>query len=184
MLFAGELRVSPLTATGLRRKWSGGRPEVIVHDPKNRSIAHAGRNAGRRRPVALGVLYEDLGADLRQRSDRAELPLQGQGSTSGGLVPKGQSWMVEKGRTSSNSGVRYSWRMDDTIHPLVELAPERDAANWAVVQTAMEDFRRAQDASRSATIRQNFVEAEAIAEVVNDLEHICPCQQRSLKIGS
>lgn len=34
----------------------------------------------------------------------------------------------------------------------------------------MEDFRRsAQDASRSATIRQNYaVEAEAIAEVVND----------------
>jgi len=54
----------------------------------------------------------------------------------------------------------------------LKLEPERDAANRAAVHTAMEDFRRrAQDASRSAAIRQNYaVEAEAITEVASDTD--------------
>ena len=59
-----QVSTSP-TATGSRR--------VIVHDARNRAIAHMlVEMPFGPFPMALGVLYDDPRADLRERGDRAE----------------------------------------------------------------------------------------------------------------
>ena len=79
MLFAGDAKGIALDREQLALKVvDAADPDVLVHDPKNRSIAHMLVEMPDGFPMALGVLYEDPRADLRKRGDRAE-PCCGQG---------------------------------------------------------------------------------------------------------
>jgi 2-oxoglutarate ferredoxin oxidoreductase subunit beta len=71
---------------------------VLVHDPKNRTLAHmlvemppVGF------PVALGVLYDDPAPTFEEAVlQQNESIAQGKTPDLQALVAKGQSWMVEK----------------------------------------------------------------------------------------
>jgi 2-oxoglutarate ferredoxin oxidoreductase subunit beta len=76
----------------------GGSDEVIVHDPRNRAVAHMlVEMPAASFPVALGVLYEDPAptfdsAVIEQNAAIAA----GKKADLQALVSKGQTWMVEK----------------------------------------------------------------------------------------
>jgi 2-oxoglutarate ferredoxin oxidoreductase subunit beta len=76
----------------------GGSDEVIVHDPRNRAVAHMlVEMPAASFPVALGVLYEDPAptfdsAVIEQNAAIAA----GKKADLQTLVSKGQTWMVEK----------------------------------------------------------------------------------------
>jgi 2-oxoglutarate ferredoxin oxidoreductase subunit beta len=76
----------------------GNSDEVLVHDPKNRSIAYMlAELPPVGFPVALGVLYEDPAptfdsAVVEQNAAAAK----GKAADLQALVSKGQTWMVEK----------------------------------------------------------------------------------------
>ena len=99
MLFAGgakgiALDVANRTLTVV----DGDSPEVIVHDPKNRSVAHMLVELPEVGfPVALGVLYDDPrptfdSAVIEQNAAIAK----GKTADLQSLVAKGQTWQVEK----------------------------------------------------------------------------------------
>jgi 2-oxoglutarate ferredoxin oxidoreductase subunit beta len=99
MLFAGAAKGIALDTEGLCLKVvPGDDPAVLVHDPKNRSIAHMLvelPNEGF--PMALGVIYEDPRptfetAVVEQNCAAAK----GKAADLQALVSKGQTWMVEK----------------------------------------------------------------------------------------
>ncbi len=77
----------------------GDSDEVIIHDPKNRGVAHMlveMPEAGF--PVALGVLYDDPrptfdSAVIEQNAAIAK----GKTADLQALVAKGQTWQVEEG---------------------------------------------------------------------------------------
>jgi 2-oxoglutarate ferredoxin oxidoreductase subunit beta len=76
----------------------GGSDEVIVHDPRNRAVAHMlVEMPAASFPVALGVLYKDPAptfdsAVIEQNAAIAA----GKKADLQALVSKGQTWMVEK----------------------------------------------------------------------------------------
>jgi len=76
----------------------GDSDEVIVHDPKNRAVAHMlVEMPAASFPVALGVIYEDPAptfdsAVVEQNSAAAA----GKKADLQALVSKGQTWMVDK----------------------------------------------------------------------------------------
>jgi len=104
MLFAGGAKGIALDREALALKvveveggdWQSA--GVLVHDPKNRSIAHMLVEMPHGSfPTALGVLYEDPAptfesAVVRQNSEAAA----GKTPDLQALVSKGQSWMVTK----------------------------------------------------------------------------------------
>jgi 2-oxoglutarate ferredoxin oxidoreductase subunit beta len=99
MLFAGGTKGIALDQANLRLKVvEGDSAEVLVHDPKNRSVAYMlAELPPVGFPVALGVLYEDPaptfdGAVIEQN----EAAAKGKAADLQALVSKGQTWMVEK----------------------------------------------------------------------------------------
>jgi 2-oxoglutarate ferredoxin oxidoreductase subunit beta len=76
----------------------GDSDEVIVHDPKNRAVAHMlVEMPAASFPVALGVIYEDPAptfdsAVIEQNAAAAT----GKKADLQALVSKGQTWQVEK----------------------------------------------------------------------------------------
>ena len=99
MLFAGGTKGIALDVANLTLKVvDGDSPEVIVHDPKNRSVAHMLVELPEVGfPVALGVLYDDPrptfdSAVIEQNAAIAK----GKTADLQALVAKGQTWQVEK----------------------------------------------------------------------------------------
>jgi 2-oxoglutarate/2-oxoacid ferredoxin oxidoreductase subunit beta len=104
MLFAGGTKGITLDREELRLKvvdvadgdWQAA--DVIVHNPRNRSIAHMLVEMPHEGfPVALGVLYDDPAptfesAVIEQNAEVAK----GKKPDLQALVAKGQSWMVDK----------------------------------------------------------------------------------------
>ncbi len=99
MLFAGGARGIALDPHALTLKVvAGDDPTVIVHDPRNRSVAHMlVEMPASGFPVALGVIYEDPAptfdsAVIEQNAAAAA----GKAPDLQALVAKGQTWQVEK----------------------------------------------------------------------------------------
>ena len=99
MTYAGGLKGLALDSATLTLKVvAGDDPSVLVHDPKNRTLAHMLVELPPVAfPVALGVLYDDPAptfeeAVLQQNKSIA----RGKTPDLQALVAKGQSWMVEK----------------------------------------------------------------------------------------
>ena len=99
MLFAGGAKGIALDMEHHRLKVvDGDSDEVIVHDPKNRSVAYMlAEMPVASFPIALGVIYEDPAptfdsAVLEQNAAAAK----GKSADLQALVSKGQTWMVEK----------------------------------------------------------------------------------------
>ena len=99
MLFAGGTKGIALDTDALRLKVvAGDSDEVIVHNPKNRSVAHMlAEMPADGFPVALGVLYEDPAptfdsAVIEQNAAIAS----GKTPDLQKLVSQGQTWQVEK----------------------------------------------------------------------------------------
>ncbi len=99
MLFAGGAKGIALDTVALTLKVvAGDDPSVIVHDPRNRSVAHMlVEMPASGFPVALGVIYEDAAptfdsAVLEQNAAAAS----GKTADLQKLVSKGQTWQVEK----------------------------------------------------------------------------------------
>ena len=99
MLFAGGTKGIALDSVNLTLKVvDGDSPEVITHDPKNRSVAHMLVELPEVGfPVALGVLYDDPrptfdSAVIEQNAAIAK----GKTADLQALVAKGQTWQVEK----------------------------------------------------------------------------------------
>ena len=99
MLFAGGSKGIALDVATLNLKVvPGDSPEVIVHDPKNRSVAHMlVEMPGDAFPVALGVIYDDPrptfdSAVIEQNAAIAA----GKTPDLQKLVSQGQTWQVEK----------------------------------------------------------------------------------------
>ena len=99
MLFAGGSKGIALDVAALTLKVvPGDSPEVIVHDPRNRSVAHMlVEMPGDAFPVALGVIYDDP----RPTFDSAVI--EQNAAIAAGKVPdlqklvaQGQTWQVEK----------------------------------------------------------------------------------------
>ena len=99
MLFAGGSKGIALdTATLSLKVVAGDDPSVLVHDPRNRIMAHmlvemppVGF------PVALGVLYDDPASTFEQAVlEQNRAVAAGKAPDLQALVSKGQSWMVEK----------------------------------------------------------------------------------------
>ena len=99
MLFSGGAKGIALDAQALTLKVvDGADPSVIVHDPRNRSVAHmlvempaAGF------PVALGVIYDDPAPtfDSAVREQNAAIAA-GKTPDLQALVAQGQTWQVDK----------------------------------------------------------------------------------------
>ena len=99
MLFAGGARGIALDTERLCLKVvDGEEPSVLVHDPKNRSIAHMLvelPNEGF--PMALGVIYEDPRPTFEAAViEQNQAVAKGKTTDLQALVSKGQTWMVEK----------------------------------------------------------------------------------------
>jgi 2-oxoglutarate ferredoxin oxidoreductase subunit beta len=99
MLFAGDTKGIALDHATLTLKVvEGDDPAVLVHDPKNRMLAHMLVDmppVGF--PVALGVLYDDPAPTFEQAVlAQNETIAAGKTPDLQALVAKGQSWMVEK----------------------------------------------------------------------------------------
>jgi 2-oxoglutarate ferredoxin oxidoreductase subunit beta len=98
MLFAGGAKAIALDRERLALKVVEAEdPEVLTHDPTNRSIAHMLVEMPDGFPMALGVLYEDPAptfeaAVIEQNRDAAK----GKPADLQALVSKGQTWQVEK----------------------------------------------------------------------------------------
>jgi 2-oxoglutarate ferredoxin oxidoreductase subunit beta len=99
MLFAGGTKGIALDPEALTLKVvPGDDPSVIVHDPRNRSVAHMlVEMPASGFPVALGVIYEDPAptfdsAVIEQNAAAAA----GKAPDLQALVAKGQTWQVEK----------------------------------------------------------------------------------------
>ncbi|MEO7504112.1 MAG: 2-oxoacid:ferredoxin oxidoreductase subunit beta [Sphingomicrobium sp.] len=99
MLFAGGTKGIALDVARLTLKVvDAASDEVIVHDPKNRSVAHMlVEMPVSAFPVALGVIYEDPAptfdsAVIEQNAAAAA----GKPANLQALVAKGQTWQVEK----------------------------------------------------------------------------------------
>ena len=99
MLFANGAKGIALDSANLTLKVvDGDSDEVIVHDPKNRSVAHMLVELPEVGfPVALGVLYDDPrptfdSAVIEQNAAIAK----GKTADLQSLVAKGQTWQVEK----------------------------------------------------------------------------------------
>ncbi len=99
MLFAGGTKGIALDVERLTLKVvDGDSDEVIIHDPKNRSVAHMlVEMPASAFPVALGVLYDDPAptfdsAVIEQNAAAAA----GKPANLQALVAKGQTWQVEK----------------------------------------------------------------------------------------
>ncbi len=99
MLFAGGAKGIALDSANLTLKVvDGDSDEVIVHDPRNRSVAHMLVELPEVGfPVALGVLYDDPrptfdSAVIEQNAAIAK----GKTADLQSLVAKGQTWQVEK----------------------------------------------------------------------------------------
>ncbi|MCY7340247.1 MAG: 2-oxoacid:ferredoxin oxidoreductase subunit beta [Sphingomonas bacterium] len=99
MLFAGGTKGIALDVQALTLKVVDGEdPAVIVHDPRNRSVAHmlvempaAGF------PVALGVIYEDPAPTFDSAVLEQNVAIAaGKKPDLQALVSKGQTWQVEK----------------------------------------------------------------------------------------
>jgi 2-oxoglutarate ferredoxin oxidoreductase subunit beta len=73
-------------------------PNVLVHDPRNRSIAHMLIEMPMIGfPVALGVIYEDPASTFESAVVEQNAAIaSGKTPDLQALVAKGQSWMVEK----------------------------------------------------------------------------------------
>jgi len=71
---------------------------VLVHDPKNRMLAHLLiEMPGQGFPVALGVIYDDPAPTFESAVlEQNHTVAAGKKADLQGLVSKGQSWMVEK----------------------------------------------------------------------------------------
>jgi 2-oxoglutarate ferredoxin oxidoreductase subunit beta len=99
MLFAGGTKGIALDMEHHQLKVvEGDSGEVLVHDPKNRSVAYMlVEMPAVGFPVALGVIYEDPAptfdsAVIEQNAAAAK----GKPADLQALVSKGQTWMVEK----------------------------------------------------------------------------------------
>jgi 2-oxoglutarate ferredoxin oxidoreductase subunit beta len=99
MLFANGAKGIALDAERLTLKVvDGDSDEVIVHDPKNRSVAHMlVEMPAAAFPVALGVIYEDPqptfdSAVIEQNAAAAS----GKTPDLQKLVSQGQTWQVDK----------------------------------------------------------------------------------------
>ena len=99
MLFAGGAKGIALDAAALTLKVvAGDDPAVIVHDPRNRSVAHMLVDMPAQGfPVALGVIYEDPAptfdsAVIEQNAAVAA----GKTPDLQALVAQGQTWQIEK----------------------------------------------------------------------------------------
>ena len=99
MLFAGGAKGIALDVDALRLKVvEGDDPAVIVHDPRNRSVAHMlVEMPASGFPVALGVIYDDPAPtfDSAVRAQNAALSA-GKTPDLQALVAQGQTWQVEK----------------------------------------------------------------------------------------
>ncbi len=99
MLFAGGTKGIALDVERLALKVvEADDPAVIVHDPRNRSIAHMLiEMPGEGFPVALGVLYDDPAPTFESAVvEQNAAAASGKTPDLQALVSKGQSWMVEK----------------------------------------------------------------------------------------
>ena len=76
----------------------GDSHEVIVHDPKNRSVAYMlAEMPVASFPIALGVIYEDPAPTFDSAVlEQNEAAAKGKAADLQALVSKGQTWMVEK----------------------------------------------------------------------------------------
>ena len=76
----------------------GDSHEVIVHDPKNRSVAYMlAEMPVASFPIALGVIYEDSAPTFDSAVlEQNEAAAKGKAADLQALVSKGQTWMVEK----------------------------------------------------------------------------------------
>jgi 2-oxoglutarate/2-oxoacid ferredoxin oxidoreductase subunit beta len=99
MLFAGGAKGLALDRERLALKVvAGDDPEVLIHDPTNRSIAHMLVELPTEGfPVALGVLYEDPRPTFESAViEQNKAAASGKAPDLQALVAKGQTWMVEK----------------------------------------------------------------------------------------
>jgi 2-oxoglutarate ferredoxin oxidoreductase subunit beta len=99
MLFANGTKGIALDVEALRLKVvDGDDPAVLVHNVKNRGIAHMlVELPAVGFPVALGVLYDDPGSTFESAvHQQNETVSAGKKPDLQALVAKGQSWMVEK----------------------------------------------------------------------------------------
>ena len=99
MLFAGGAKGIALDIETLKLKVvEGDDPAVIIHDPKNRSVAHMLVEMPTAHfPVALGVIYEHPAAtfDSAVRAQN-EAAAAGKKPDLQALVAQGQTWQVDK----------------------------------------------------------------------------------------
>ena len=99
MLFAGGSKGIALDVATLNLKVvPGDSPDVIVHDPKNRSVAHMlVEMPGDAFPVALGVIYDDPRATFDSAVIEQNAAIAaGKTPDLQKLVAQGQTWQVEK----------------------------------------------------------------------------------------
>jgi 2-oxoglutarate ferredoxin oxidoreductase subunit beta len=98
MLFAGGAKGIALDREQLALKVvDAADPDVLVHDPKNRSIAHMLVEMPDGFPMALGVIYEDPRPTFEQAIiEQNTAAASGKTADLQKLVSKGQTWMVEK----------------------------------------------------------------------------------------
>jgi 2-oxoglutarate ferredoxin oxidoreductase subunit beta len=99
MLFAGGTKGIALDMEHHRLKVvEGDSHEVIVHDPKNRSVAYMlAEMPVASFPIALGVIYEDPAPTFDSAVlEQNEAAAKGKAADLQALVSKGQTWMVEK----------------------------------------------------------------------------------------
>ena len=99
MLFANGEKGLALDVEHLKLKVvEGDSDEVIVHDPRNRAVAHMLiEMPASSFPVALGVIYEDPAPTFEAAViEQNKAAASGKSADLQALVAKGQSWMVTK----------------------------------------------------------------------------------------
>jgi 2-oxoglutarate/2-oxoacid ferredoxin oxidoreductase subunit beta len=99
MLFAGGAKGLALDMDRhMLKVVEGDSVEVLVHDPKNRAVAHMlAEMPAASFPVALGVLYEDPAPTFDSVViEQNEAAAKGKQPDLQALVSKGQTWQVEK----------------------------------------------------------------------------------------
>ena len=98
MLFAGGTKGIALDRERLALKIvEADEPDVLVHNPANRSIAHMLVEMPDGFPMALGVLYEDPAPTFEQAViEQNRAAAKGKAADLQALVSKGQTWQVEK----------------------------------------------------------------------------------------
>ena len=98
MLFAGGTKGIALDREHLVLKVvDADDSDVLVHDPKNRGIAHMLVEMPDGFPMALGVLYEDPAPTFESAViEQNKAAAKGKAADLQALVSKGQTWQVEK----------------------------------------------------------------------------------------